>query len=334
MVFRFAVATFMTFLAVSVAPAADDDTSDQKSWLDEKAWPAFVQPRSLKVEASDSHIARLLKQRYNAAQGELRERYTFWLQGIGTLDQVYAAARRAGEARLEVIDPPTDRVAILREKVEFARTVERQAAAIRRNRKRSEAPFADEACSRYFRLDAEIELLRAGVEQTAKRAAGPAPQPPGKDAEQIRVLADVFASLKAELVAVSADYPQFADVKDVAIGRRGITFGIVYKHNCGYWGKRGYEDTGPNAVAIGIEVMTFGEFSEKVKTVEMQMPLYRWEELELVGWPRLHFGKDIPKTLAKRLNGLLEKHAEMISQLDRAAIVPTADKALERVGLR
>ena len=100
MVFRFAVATFMTFLAVSVAPAADDDTSDQKSWLDEKAWPAFVQPRSLKVEASDSHIARLLKQRYNAAQGELRERYTFWLQGIGTLDQVYAAARRAGEARL------------------------------------------------------------------------------------------------------------------------------------------------------------------------------------------------------------------------------------------
>lgn len=40
----------------------------------------------------------------------LRERYTFWLQGVGTLDQVYAAARRAGEARLEVIVPPTDHV--------------------------------------------------------------------------------------------------------------------------------------------------------------------------------------------------------------------------------
>jgi hypothetical protein len=159
-------------------------------------------------------------------------------------------------------------------------------------------------------------------------------QPPSKDAKQIRDVGDVFASLKAELIAMSADCPEFADVKNVTIGKRGITHGIVYEHNCGFGGKRGYKDTGPNAVAIGIEVMTFREFAEKVETVAMQMPLYRWEKLELVGWPTLHFGQDIPKTLAKRLDGLLEAHIRIISQLDRAAIVPTTNKALEDVGQR
>jgi len=162
----------------------------------------------------------------------------------------------------------------------------------------------------------------------------PADEKPWLNAKQIRNVGDVFASLKADLMAMSADYPEFADVKNVAIGRQGITHGIVYEHNCGFGGKRGYKDTGPNAVAIGIEVMTFGEFSEKVETVAMQMPLYRWEKLELVGWPTLHFGQDIPKTLAKRLDALLEKHIGMISQLDKAAIAPTTEKALEGAGLK
>jgi hypothetical protein len=328
MLSRLALAALIAASSVTALPAADDGTADEKPWLNEKAWPALVQPRTFEVKASDNHLARLVKERYNAAQDELRERYTFWLQGIGTLDQVYAAARRAGNARLEVIDPPTDRLTILQEKVEFAKVVERQAEAIRRNRKRAEAPFADEACARYFRLDAEIEFLNAEVEQTAKRADDPALRPPDKEGGRIHEVVDVFASLKAELVAMSADYPQFAAVKAVAIGKRGITYGIVYEHNCGY------EDTGPNAVAIGIEVMTFGEFSEKVETVEMQMPVYRWEQLELVGWPRLHFGKDTPQTLAKRLNGLLERHIGMIDQLDRAAIVPTPDQASKRGRLR
>jgi len=318
------MATLLAALIVSAVPAAEDDSADEKPWLNEKAWPAFVQPRVFEVQPDDGELERLLKQRHNAAQDELRERYTFWLQGIGTLDQVYAAARRASEARLEVSDPPADRVDILREKVEFAKFVERQAEAIRKKRKRAEAPFADEACARYFRLDAEIEFVRAGVEQTIERAADAALQVPGESTVQIREIADVFASLKADLIAMSADYPEFADVRNVAIGKRGITHGIVYEHNCGFGGKRGYTDTGPNAIAIGIEVMTFSEFSKKVDTVAMQAPLYQWEKLELVGWGRLHFGKDIPETLVKRLEGLFRKHVEMIDRLDRIAPAPGA----------
>ena len=168
------MAALMAALIVFAVPAAGDDPADEKPWLNEKAWPAFVQPRSFEVQPGDGDLARLLKQRHNAAQNELRERYNFWLQGIGTLDQVYAAARRATEARLEVMDSPQHRLTILREKVEFARFVERQVEAIRKTRKRAESRAADEACARYFRLDAEIELLRAGAEQTAKRAAEPA----------------------------------------------------------------------------------------------------------------------------------------------------------------
>jgi hypothetical protein len=171
-------------------------------------------------------------------------------------------------------------------------------------------------------LDVKIEPLRANVEQASKKAADSVSQPPGKDAKQIRKVVDVFASLKADLIAMSADYPEFADVKKVAIGKGGITHGFVYEHNCGFGGKRGYKDTGPNAVAIGIEVMTFSEFSEKVDTVAMQAPLYRWKKLELVGWPRLHFGKDLPEALVKRLEGLHRKHIDMIEQLDCGALAP------------
>lgn len=330
MILRLAMAALIVALIVSAVSAADDGPADEESGLNEKAWPALVQPRSFEVKPGDGKLARLLKERHNAARNELRERYAFWIQGKGTLDQLHSAARRAVQARLEVIDPPADRLAVLQERVEFARIVERQADAIRKSRKRVETPFACESCARYFRLDAEIELLRAGVEQAAKREADPAIQPSGKDAGQIHEVADVFASLKAELAAMSSDYPQFADVKDVAIGKQGVMYGIKYEHNCRYWGKRGYEDTGPNAVAIGIEVMTFGEFSEKVKTVELQLPLLRWEELELVGWATIHFGKDIPEALAKRLNELRERHIEMIDQLDRTAIVPTSDQAPKR----
>jgi len=320
MTLRVAVTTVLASLIVPAIPAAAGD--NPADWLNEKEWPALVQPRVFEIQPSDGQLARLFKQRHNAAQDELRERYTFWLQGYGTLDQVLAAARRACGARLEVIDPHVDRLAVLRERVDFAKVIERQAEAIRRNRKRAEAPFADEACARYFRLDAEIELLRAGVELTAERAGEAAFQVPDNSEAQIRGIADVFASLKADLIAMSADYPEFADVKHVAIGKQGITHGIVYEYNCGFGGKRGYKDTGPNALAIGIEVMTFREFSEKVDTVAMQAPLYRWKKLELVGWPTLHFGKDIPETLVKRLERLLRKHVEMIDQLDRGALAP------------
>ena len=78
--FRLAMATLVAALSVSAVPAAEDDPADEKPWLNEEARPALVQPRVFEAQPGDGELARLLKQRHNAAQDELRERYTFWLQ--------------------------------------------------------------------------------------------------------------------------------------------------------------------------------------------------------------------------------------------------------------
>ncbi|HKB01098.1 MAG TPA: hypothetical protein VKD90_02715, partial [Gemmataceae bacterium] len=153
-------------LALLTPAVLAGDPADEKKWLDEKTWPAFVAPRRLDVKEKDDAVAKLLKERFNAGQQELGERYILWLQGIGTLDQVYETARRVVSARLEVVDLPGDRVRVLKEKVEFAKVVEKQAAALQEKHRRA-LNGADVPCAKYFRLDAEVELRRA--ERAAKQ---------------------------------------------------------------------------------------------------------------------------------------------------------------------
>ncbi len=131
--------------------------------------------------------------------------------------------------------------------------------------------------------------------------------------ENSRAVGDVLSSLKAELVTMSADYPELAGAKDSHASESEF----VYEHDCRYLGKRGYEDTGPRPVAIGLRVESIPELSAKAGAYSL--PLYRWPSLNMVGWPTLHVGENLSPDLSGDLNALLTKHGKMIDELDRLA---------------
>lgn len=155
------ITLFATFFVLYSVFAADELVYD-RAWINEETWPVFVQDRRIDPNETDGALEKLLKQRYNAAVHEFRDRYIFWLQGSASspLEQVFASARRMIAARLEIADPPMDRLTLLNEHVEFAKLVEKQAAAISRKFNNTHNT-ADAAFATYTRADAEIELLRA-----------------------------------------------------------------------------------------------------------------------------------------------------------------------------
>lgn len=167
------------------------------------------------------------------------------------------------------------------------------------------------------KLDARLkQTLKEHPNAREVPAAAPATRPAAAGGSaKIRNVADVLASFKAELVGMSARYPALAGAKDIPVGPTSV----VYSRNCGFAGKRGYVDTGPQAVAVGIKTMTVPRFLEQVEKVAMQAPSYRWNKLALVGWLECHFGKDVPPALSAELNDLLTKHVKMIDALDRRA---------------
>lgn len=134
--------------------------ADEKKLLDDSKWPEFVADRKLAVKDGDSKLASLLKRRYNAALGDLRERYTFWLQGACSLESMIAAAQRVAAARLDVSDPKTKEITLLKQQLAFARAVESNAEYLAKkvNRARN---VLDLKYARYVRLDAELKLARA-----------------------------------------------------------------------------------------------------------------------------------------------------------------------------
>jgi hypothetical protein len=123
----------------------------------------------LKITDKDDVQTKLMKERYNAGQQELRNRYIYWLQGEESLPQVYDAARRVIEARIDAGGPGSDKMAISKEKVAFAKVVEKQAELLLKkfNRARQQS---DVDSATYFRATAELELIRA--EKAALRDGG------------------------------------------------------------------------------------------------------------------------------------------------------------------
>ena len=138
---------------------------------------------------------------------------------------------------------------------------------------------------------------------------------PADTVQEIRTVGDALSSLKSELVSMSADYPELAGARDIRVNEDGFE----YRHNCRFMGKRGYEDTGRNAVAIGLRTMSMQQFRVDVKRVAMQGPSCRWPSLEMVGWPILYIRENPSPGLSARLNKVLTKHCEMIDELDQVA---------------
>ncbi len=85
--------------------------------------------------------------------------------GTVSLDAAFSAAKRVGHSKLELAQSVDDKIAIRKELLELAKQVEDHARA---RREAVIAPASDYLKARYFRLDAEIELVRAQRELTTK----------------------------------------------------------------------------------------------------------------------------------------------------------------------
>jgi hypothetical protein len=159
-------AVVLAAMVIGIAmKAASCDPPDEGGWLNEKTWPAFVASRRLEITGADDTATKLRKERFNAGQQELRDRYVYWLQGEESLPQVYDAARRVAEARIVAGGPQSDRAAILREKVAFAKVVEKQAEQLQRKFNKTRQA-ADVPTATYYRASVELELLRAETAST------------------------------------------------------------------------------------------------------------------------------------------------------------------------
>jgi hypothetical protein len=112
--------------------------------------------------AADEKTTALLKQGYNATHAEIRVKYNYWLQGTGSADGLIAAIDRFHALRLE-IEPGIDRRECARQKLAFAREIEKRCPETRSQNKYQALCEIDEAAAKSFRLAAELEFERLSM---------------------------------------------------------------------------------------------------------------------------------------------------------------------------
>jgi hypothetical protein len=119
--------------------------------------PAILSAKPLKAGPSDDELQKLLIDRYNAAISELEDRYNEFLAGHATLDLMEGVVRRVASSGVELKKKPEDRIALREQLLDFMKRMEEiQKARFDAAR----IPQADVQRARYFRLDAEIQLLK------------------------------------------------------------------------------------------------------------------------------------------------------------------------------
>jgi beta-lactamase regulating signal transducer with metallopeptidase domain len=123
------------------------------------------------------------------------------------------------------------------------------------------------------------------------------------------------AALKAAVTELGGRYPQLSGASKIPVTDEGWEF----VHDCRDLGKRGYENTGPFPVAIGLNVMTEDEFQQTAYTTEMSEPSHRWHGLGLVGWITLYTGPELPPDLVRSLHKILNDTLKKIDELDQQA---------------
>jgi hypothetical protein len=118
--------------------------------------------KPLPVKPKDDELQKLLKARCGAAQAEvdlLLKQYEIAMIDVNRLLEV---RQRLRIARLELCEKPEEKIACLEESV---REMKRLEEIVERKSKLGTEPNVSLMRARYYRLDVEIELLRA------KRAA-------------------------------------------------------------------------------------------------------------------------------------------------------------------
>jgi hypothetical protein len=135
--------------------------------------PRYLKTTYLKPAADDDEMRKLLKERYNAAVVVMKIKYLQADAGKVPFEAVFPAAKKVLELDLELNDKPADQVAAREKMLELAKEAER---VVYEQYMAGRAGLDDLAELRGFRLDAEMELLKA-----KKKAAAPAPAaPPAK----------------------------------------------------------------------------------------------------------------------------------------------------------
>jgi RNA polymerase sigma factor (sigma-70 family) len=152
------------------APKQEKEEPDKK--VDE---PKFIEPALLKIkplaaDPKDDELHKLMKERFNTAQLELRALCE--QMSVGVLqepDVALDSAKRLKLAGLELYDNPRDKIALLEKYVDTVREIEK----VFQNRfDAGKINIAVMQLIKYHRLDAEIELLRM------KEKAGEKPAKP------------------------------------------------------------------------------------------------------------------------------------------------------------
>jgi hypothetical protein len=150
----FAFVTFLCFFTGTL----DAQTVDRK-WLNEDAWPAFAHHRPVAIGENEDELPRIQKERFNACLDEFRNRYVYWLQGVGTLASVCENADRLVTSRIDIGTSRAENLKLHEEKLVFAKRILEQAEVIRMA-KNTTVSHIDEKFARYYRLDAEVTLLQ------------------------------------------------------------------------------------------------------------------------------------------------------------------------------
>jgi hypothetical protein len=131
----------------------------------EVKYPALLSAKPRPEAPGDDEPRKLLKARYNAALAAARDEYAFEEfvkhRGPSQLDDPdgrYAWLKRFVDAGLDLCDTPAEKVAILANYLEVTKELERL-EKVRYEAGRSGVGSFER--TRYERLDAEIQLLRA-----------------------------------------------------------------------------------------------------------------------------------------------------------------------------
>jgi hypothetical protein len=118
--------------------------------------------KPLKADPKDDELRKLQIARYNEAVEEVKGLGELVLRGVRTPDVLLDAAKHVAQSGLDVYDDHNDRIRLLTDYVELTKENEKVFEA---HQNAGRVAQSDLHMARYFRIDAEIQLLKA------KRAA-------------------------------------------------------------------------------------------------------------------------------------------------------------------
>src|SRR5262245_18529224 len=130
---------------------------------EKKPLPDSLKRPARKPAADANDLTKLLIERYNAVREEAQRGLATWKEGYSSLDdpRIVEPVRRLVDAELELITKREERLKLLEEHLKFLQEIERIL------KERDELGGArgvkpeDVARARYYRLEAEIRLVRA-----------------------------------------------------------------------------------------------------------------------------------------------------------------------------